>query len=496
MIQALAGKSEHPIQRQEEEVKPNNTGLPDRLKEGIENLSGYDLSDVRVNYNSPKPARVNALAYTRGTAIEVAPGQERHLPHEAWHVVQQKQGRVKPTMQMKDEVNINDDAGLEKEANVMGAKALQAKSKGPSALEQRVCSDAIQRKISVQVNVNNKYKKNFNDYLNALNDAVQKAYFFVIHYPHLGSYAALDGHTEHWVEAWNSFVAGKEKGQGLLKAAFGYAVETLATVIYLSDPPGGLSSELQGIRGGTRPDVVLKDGETDVGWLDITASESEGHVWKKAGWKTKDLHKGEVSYPSLNPEIIKDNVANNRTYNDQTDPRTILHRVNYLKFIQSVRREHWKNIGEKYFGTPLDSNNKTQKRQYIRQRLADYLGLNYYDLPPQVLGSVLYAMGQGYTKHGYKKIRGISRAKGETILQEHDRELPGMEIFTPQVMRRISTGKGMESARIVKEILSKSGQSGFHSAFQYNPLLPDESMDIATKDSMQVIGVAKRYESY
>jgi hypothetical protein len=27
------------------------------------------------------------------------PGQEQHLPHEAWHVVQQKQGRVKPTGQ-------------------------------------------------------------------------------------------------------------------------------------------------------------------------------------------------------------------------------------------------------------------------------------------------------------------------------------------------------------------------------------------------------------
>jgi hypothetical protein len=46
------------------------------------------------------------------------------LPHEAWHVVQQAQGRVKPTMQMKDGVPVNDDKGLEHEADVMGAKAL------------------------------------------------------------------------------------------------------------------------------------------------------------------------------------------------------------------------------------------------------------------------------------------------------------------------------------------------------------------------------------
>ena len=54
----------------------------------------------------------------------MAAGQDKHLPHEAWHVVQQKQGRVKPTMNMSG-VSINDDKGLEKEADIMGAKALQ-----------------------------------------------------------------------------------------------------------------------------------------------------------------------------------------------------------------------------------------------------------------------------------------------------------------------------------------------------------------------------------
>ena len=106
--------------------KPNNTGLPDALKNGVERLSGYAMDDVKVHYNSNKPAQLNAVAYTQGTEIHVAPGQEKHLPHEAWHVVQQKQGRVRPTMQMKG-ANINDDAGLEQEADVMGA-AVYAKS--------------------------------------------------------------------------------------------------------------------------------------------------------------------------------------------------------------------------------------------------------------------------------------------------------------------------------------------------------------------------------
>ncbi|MFI3118555.1 MAG: DUF4157 domain-containing protein [Methylococcaceae bacterium] len=104
--------------------KPNHTGLPDNLKTGIESLSGMSMDNVRVHYNSAKPAQLNALAYAQGADIHVASGQEQHLPHEAWHVVQQAQGRVKPTMQMTGGVPVNNDVGLEREADVMGAKAM------------------------------------------------------------------------------------------------------------------------------------------------------------------------------------------------------------------------------------------------------------------------------------------------------------------------------------------------------------------------------------
>ncbi len=114
----LQFKAEEPVQQQE-----NRTGLPDELKAGVENLSGMAMDDVRVHYNSGKPAQLNAYAYTQGTEIHVAPGQEKHLPHEAWHVVQQKEGRVQPTMQMAGGVAVNDDKGLEKEADGMGGKA-------------------------------------------------------------------------------------------------------------------------------------------------------------------------------------------------------------------------------------------------------------------------------------------------------------------------------------------------------------------------------------
>ncbi len=137
--------SEKPVQKQEESI-PNQTGLPDNLKTGIENLSGYSLDNVRVHYNSSKPAQLRALAYTQGTDIHVAPGQEKHLPHEAWHVVQQMQGRVKPTMQMKGKVDVNDDAGLEKEADEMGVQALTAGSNNtPKQLKSDNGTNVVQR---------------------------------------------------------------------------------------------------------------------------------------------------------------------------------------------------------------------------------------------------------------------------------------------------------------------------------------------------------------
>lgn len=123
--QLQAMHNNHSTQQQPIQKKENNTGLPDKLKTGMENLSGMSLDDVRVHRNSDKPAQLQAHAYAQGSDIHLAPGQEKHLPHELGHVVQQKQGRVKPTLQMKGKVNVNDDAGLEKEADVFGAKALQ-----------------------------------------------------------------------------------------------------------------------------------------------------------------------------------------------------------------------------------------------------------------------------------------------------------------------------------------------------------------------------------
>lgn len=120
---------------------PNHRGLPDALKAGVEALSGVSLDHVQVHYNSDKPAQLSALAYAQGHEIHVAPGQEQHLPHEAWHVVQQAQGRVGPTTQLAG-VAVNDDGGLEQEATVMGQRAA-AMSRVAAAAEPSAADSAL-----------------------------------------------------------------------------------------------------------------------------------------------------------------------------------------------------------------------------------------------------------------------------------------------------------------------------------------------------------------
>ncbi|MEP1032663.1 DUF4157 domain-containing protein, partial [Ekhidna sp.] len=49
--------------------KTNHTGLPDNLKSGIENLSGHSMDDVKVHYNSSRPAQLHAHAFAQGNQI-------------------------------------------------------------------------------------------------------------------------------------------------------------------------------------------------------------------------------------------------------------------------------------------------------------------------------------------------------------------------------------------------------------------------------------------
>lgn len=99
--------------------RENRTNIPDGIKERIERTSGVSLDDVRVHYDSDRPGLVGALAFTQGNQVYMGAAQEKYLPHELGHVVQQKMGMVRPT-RYENGYAINDDSRLERQADAIG----------------------------------------------------------------------------------------------------------------------------------------------------------------------------------------------------------------------------------------------------------------------------------------------------------------------------------------------------------------------------------------
>jgi hypothetical protein len=115
-------------------IQDDPNGLPPALRGRLEGMSGISLSDVCVNRGSSEPARMDAFAFTQGSDIHLGPGQEQHLAHEAWHVVQQKQGRVAATGNV-DGQPLNHSPALEAEADAVGAGARGRSTARASSLQ-------------------------------------------------------------------------------------------------------------------------------------------------------------------------------------------------------------------------------------------------------------------------------------------------------------------------------------------------------------------------
>lgn len=103
--------------------------MPPAVQAKMERAFGTDFSAVRI-YEGPRATALGALAYTQGSEVHFASGHyqpnspagQALLGHELAHTVQQRQGRVPTTLQLKG-VGVNDDAALEREADVAGARA-------------------------------------------------------------------------------------------------------------------------------------------------------------------------------------------------------------------------------------------------------------------------------------------------------------------------------------------------------------------------------------
>lgn len=109
-----------PLQKKNSDTKTNSnsknlTGIPAPVKNRYEAASGLSFDDVRVHYNSAEPAKLGALAYTKGNHVYIGRGQEKHLGHELGHVIQQKRGLVRPNTYING-LPVNTDRRLEQQA--------------------------------------------------------------------------------------------------------------------------------------------------------------------------------------------------------------------------------------------------------------------------------------------------------------------------------------------------------------------------------------------
>jgi len=127
--------------------RPLEPGVRQRMEASF----GEPLGDVRIHQGGAAAA-IGATAFTHGNQIHFAPGSyDPHgakgralLGHELTHVIQQRAGRV--AVPQGKALPINDDAGLEREADVLGEKAARGEP-----VSVRGSAAGIQAKFSKRV---------------------------------------------------------------------------------------------------------------------------------------------------------------------------------------------------------------------------------------------------------------------------------------------------------------------------------------------------------
>jgi len=111
-------------------------GLPPAVQAKMENAFDFKFGGVRIHEGNQAQS-MGALAYTQGADVHFAPGQydpgstrgQELIGHELAHVVQQSEGRVAATTQLKG-AGLNEDSALEREADDWGAHAARGEPTG------------------------------------------------------------------------------------------------------------------------------------------------------------------------------------------------------------------------------------------------------------------------------------------------------------------------------------------------------------------------------
>lgn len=256
------------------------------------------MDDVRVHRNSVEPDLFQAHAYTLGTEIHLAPGEEQHLAHEAWHVVQQKQGRVKPTETKAGGISINEDAGLEKEADEMGAKAVQAHLSGPvQSKHQQPVSQSVQRKVmqrknKVQTGFGEFETTQFDDVDNRSGRGVDITLTFTPDKKKVDAEKiAISQSIRNTSAGGADYALGPTEAKRMVpsgKSGGGYAIDqdpSTNNPIYFGTKNLGSKEELK-----DTPTTTPATNPDDPSMQRLTVNYEMGYCFKKPGEKDKDSH--------------------------------------------------------------------------------------------------------------------------------------------------------------------------------------------------------------
>jgi hypothetical protein len=244
----------------------------------------------------------------------------------------------------------------------------------------------------------------------------------------------LDNYVKLWVETAEllqgartgdvdvddpAIAAALQVARTFAYARYGYAIESYACKVQenktkLQDAlPRGWTYELQGSRGMTRPDIIVKDdSSTEVGWFDITSEGQKGHIDKKTGtgWRDKP-YVAEVLYPTLDPTEIGTGTL---SIGEKTRLRNATRRAQraWRQFLDRKKDD----VLSDWQGVSQGLTSAAAMRSNMQMILSGAVMLREGEkVTPKIATGLLVAMGLNPRNYGFTKAGG--KAEGERILR-------------------------------------------------------------------------------
>ncbi|MEV6207938.1 toxin glutamine deamidase domain-containing protein [Kitasatospora sp. NPDC051914] len=240
----------------------------------------------------------------------------------------------------------------------------------------------------------------------------------------------LDGYTRLWTKSYNEWSdprttpERRAEIQKWLPSQFGYVVESMTTQMIKDNVtlPPGYTIDTQVTHGSTRPDLVISKadgagGKQELGWLDITADKSEGHIDDKQSslWSSRP-YVAETLYPSLDTSRL----GSGGTPEQQAFVQAL------IQSQQAEAQRFQQNMDDfkDKVPAPVEGGSKEKKRADIEKRLGEALGRDK-KLTPTEARNVLKGLAEKYgssynpTQYGYKSTESSSYVEGQRILRDH-----------------------------------------------------------------------------